>query len=974
VLRRLPAVLVTALAAVLLVTGSAAASTPAPSTSDPATPAPETAGVRTEQQRITVPGGPGVPAPIELDSTLYLPETVPAPAVLVAHGFGGSKASVDTDARDLAARGFVALAWSARGFGTSGGQIALNAPDYEVADARALVDWLAARPDVVQDGPGDPRVGITGGSYGGAISLLLAGHDRRVDALAPVITWNDLGQALFPNAAAGTPPPVDTPARGAFAPDGVFKSGWSGIFFSAGLGPARTGSESSPAGGGASGGGLTGPDAGSTEAGATTGPAADDATPSPAAAGTGSATCGRFVPAVCAAYTEAATTGRLSPGTAELLRRSSPASVTDRIAAPTLLVQGEQDTLFGLDQADANARQIAATGAPVKVAWFAGGHDGGGIGSGIRDEIGDWFRWYLGRDGALPDRGEDPGTGFSYAAESGIRASSRTPTGRTVVAPAYPGLPGTSNLDTQPVALSGDPQVVIRPPGDSPAAITALPGLGGALGSVGGRLTAITAELPGQSAQFPSAAFPEPLLIAGAPRITVSVARLPGQPAPAEAVLFAKAYEVTPDGLRTLLGSAVAPMRIAVPADGSPAVVTVTLPGVVAPIEAGNRLLVSVSTTDQGYTSTPDPAVWQIGLIGAAATVPVVSGEPVTANTVPLGPAIGIGVVLGLALLGWVAGRLLLRRGPATTAGPGGGRPLEVRDLAKTYKGGFSAVKGVSFDVDPGMVLGLLGPNGAGKTTVLRMLMGLIRPTAGSITAFGEVVEPGAPVLARIGAFVEGPGFLPHLSGAENLRLYWAATGRPEAKSHIAEALEIAGLGASIERRVGTYSQGMRQRLAIAQAMLGLPELLVLDEPTNGLDPPQIHAMREVLQDYAAGGRTVVVSSHLLAEVEQTCTHVVVMHHGKVVAGGTVEEIIAGRGAATFTVDEPDRAAAVLGGLTGVQSVQVVDGAVHAELNGTPRASAVRALVTAGVDVASAGPRRRLEEAFLQLVGEDLEP
>ena len=111
----------------------------------------------------------------------------------------------------------------------------------------------------------------------------------------------------------------------------------------------------------------------------------------------------------------------------------------------------------------------------------------------------------------------------------------------------------------------------------------------------------------------------------------------------------------------------------------------------------------------------------------------------------------------------------------------------------------------------------------------------------------------------------------------------------------------------------------MRQRLAIAQAMLGLPDLLVLDEPTNGLDPPQIHAMREVLRGYAAGGRTVLVSSHLLAEVEQTCTHVVVMHHGKVVADGTVDDIIAGRGAATFTVDAPERAAAVLGALAGVQ-------------------------------------------------------
>ena len=133
-------------------------------------------------------------------------------------------------------------------------------------------------------------------------------------------------------------------------------------------------------------------------------------------------------------------------------------------------------------------------------------------------------------------------------------------------------------------------------------------------------------------------------------------------------------------------------------------------------------------------------------------------------------------------------------------------------------------------------------------------------------------------------------------------------TGRrpagPTEEAHLDDALEIAGLGGSVRRRVGTYSHGMRQRLAIAQAMLGLPELLVLDEPTNGLDPPQIHAMREVLQRYAAAGRTVLVSSHLLAEVEQTCTHVVVMHQGTVVAAGTVDDIIAGGGAASFTVDD----------------------------------------------------------------------
>jgi ABC-2 type transport system ATP-binding protein len=359
--------------------------------------------------------------------------------------------------------------------------------------------------------------------------------------------------------------------------------------------------------------------------------------------------------------------------------------------------------------------------------------------------------------------------------------------------------------------------------------------------------------------------------------------------------------------------------------------------------------------------------VWRVGVEGPL-RVPVVPGEAVTANTVPPGPAVGLGIVLGAALLAWLVARL--RRRPAAVPAPDA-PPLAITGLAKTYRGGFTAVRDVSFTVERGQVLGLLGPNGAGKTTVLRMLMGLIRPTAGTITAFGEPVGPGAPVLARVGAFVEGPGFLPHLSGVDNLRLYWAATGRPAAEARLDEALEIAGLGASVQRRVGAYSQGMRQRLAIAQAMLGLPDLLVLDEPTNGLDPPQIHAMREVLRRYAAGGRTVLVSSHLLAEVEQTCDHVVVMHKGLVVADGTVEEIISGGGAATFAVDAPDRAAAVLGGLDGVHAVQVEGSSVHAQLNGTPRASAVRALVGAGVDVAAAGPRRRLEDAFLQLVGED---
>jgi ABC-2 type transport system ATP-binding protein len=220
--------------------------------------------------------------------------------------------------------------------------------------------------------------------------------------------------------------------------------------------------------------------------------------------------------------------------------------------------------------------------------------------------------------------------------------------------------------------------------------------------------------------------------------------------------------------------------------------------------------------------------------------------------------------------------------------------PVIIEDLYKTYKGGYQAVKGVSFEVPRGVVLGLLGPNGAGKTTTMRMMMGLIAPTQGEITLFGHPVYFGSPILSRVGALVEGAGFLPHLSGRENLELYWKASGRT-GEPYFDEVLEIADLGTAIERKVKAYSQGMRQRLGIAQAMLGKPDLLVLDEPTNGLDPPQIKAMREVMKNYANTGRTVIVSSHMLSEVEQTCSHVVVMHRGELIATGKVADLLAGR-------------------------------------------------------------------------------
>jgi ABC-2 type transport system ATP-binding protein len=296
--------------------------------------------------------------------------------------------------------------------------------------------------------------------------------------------------------------------------------------------------------------------------------------------------------------------------------------------------------------------------------------------------------------------------------------------------------------------------------------------------------------------------------------------------------------------------------------------------------------------------------------------------------------------------------------------------PLDISELTKRYRSGQLAVDGLSLRVERGQILGLLGPNGAGKTTALRMLMGLVHPEAGTITIFGRQVHPGAAGLSRLGAFVEGPGFLPHLSGRSNLELYWRATGRLAGDSHLGDVLAIAGLGAAIDRPVRTYSHGMRQRLAIAQAMLGMPDLLVLDEPLNGLDPPQIREMREVLVRYAAAGRTVVLSSHMLAEVEQTCTHVVVMNLGRRLAAGPVSEITGDAAALVVGTAQGARALEALRELTGIEHAELHPDGVLVRPGGLAAAEVVAALVRAGIPVERVGANRRLEDAFLSLIAD----
>ena len=211
---------------------------------------------------------------------------------------------------------------------------------------------------------------------------------------------------------------------------------------------------------------------------------------------------------------------------------------------------------------------------------------------------------------------------------------------------------------------------------------------------------------------------------------------------------------------------------------------------------------------------------------------------------------------------------------------------VDVRGLSKRFRGDVLAVDDLSFEVRPGDVCGLLGPNGAGKTTCLRVLLGLVYPTSGEARLLGEVVRPGTPVLRRVGALIESAAFVPHLSGILNLKLWWESGGTRLADADLEGALAIAGLGDAIDRKVKTYSQGMRQRLGLARVLLGRPDVLVLDEPTNGLDPGEMREVRQLVRRVADAGATVLFSSHILAEVEQICTHAVVMDKGRLVAAG----------------------------------------------------------------------------------------
>ncbi len=299
---------------------------------------------------------------------------------------------------------------------------------------------------------------------------------------------------------------------------------------------------------------------------------------------------------------------------------------------------------------------------------------------------------------------------------------------------------------------------------------------------------------------------------------------------------------------------------------------------------------------------------------------------------------------------------------------------IETRGLSKLF-GGVPAVDGIDLAVPVGATYGFLGPNGSGKTTTIRVLLGLLSPTAGRWALLGEAMpERGMATLPRVGALVEGPAFYPWLSGHDNLARIDAMG--PDGQSstreaRIGEALARVGLGAAAKKKYKAYSLGMRQRLGLASALLRPRQLLVLDEPTNGMDPQGTREIRHLIRQLGEEGSTVFVSSHLLSEIEQVCSHVGVMHRGKLLMQGMLEEL---RASAVpklrVEVDDPARAGELLARL-GMADVAREGNQVVGSLNGLAPEDCCRHLVEAGIGVRMLiREQRSLEDAFVALTGE----
>jgi ABC-2 type transport system ATP-binding protein len=293
---------------------------------------------------------------------------------------------------------------------------------------------------------------------------------------------------------------------------------------------------------------------------------------------------------------------------------------------------------------------------------------------------------------------------------------------------------------------------------------------------------------------------------------------------------------------------------------------------------------------------------------------------------------------------------------------------IETTGLTKSFRR-TRAVDGINFSVEQGQVYGFLGPNGSGKTTTIGMLLGIIGPSAGGLRLFGG----GTPrdlhhARQRIGATLEQPNFYPYMSGLDNLRI--AARVKNKGRKEIDEALETVGLTARRKDLFQTYSLGMKQRLALAATMVGDPELVILDEPANGLDPEGMREIRDIITGFAQRGKTVFLSSHLLWEVERTCTHAAVIAKGRILAHGSVKALTAGAARVELGAADLPRLAAIVKDYPGVVSASIEGDVVVVEVKGEDTAALNRFVAERGVYVSHLAVKQKsLEDAFLELTG-----
>lgn len=559
-----------------------------------------------EDKAFTVKVGPNRDQECKVVGYLYTPPGVdkdhPAPAILATNGFGGSRDDFDELGPAYAKRGYVFLAYSGLGFGGSGCKITLDDREHDGAAGSQLIDFLGGLDTVVKDGPGDPRVGMIGGSYGGQIQFAVAGVDKRLDTIIPQITWNDLSYSLSPNN-------TDFTKGVTYGTPGVVKLDWPTLFFSVGQADGVQAL-------------LTG----------------DSSHLGP---------CPNFADDACAALVNGASRGYLDDAGIKLTRNASVSSYMQDIRIPTFLTQGQSDNLFDLQEAVANYQALKAQGVPVKMLWRSSGHSGGGIGKSESDSTDlegsyesradlAWFDHYLKGDGPAP------ALDFSFLTDWIPFDEGKDAAAAVGVAPSYPAAPGEPLYLSGADALTADKGAVKEGAAQMAEAAAPTSQGGGAIALQDG------SDQEGTSVSYTTAPLADDLDLAGIPSVTfrVDAPTFASAADPAQKLLlFAKLYDVAPDGSATLNRALISAARVGDPTKP----VTIELPGLVHRYAKGHALRLTIATSSATHrggmgagpvtieTSPQDPGVLTIPKLGAQ-TGPVGSGPN---GSTPFGTAPG---------------------------------------------------------------------------------------------------------------------------------------------------------------------------------------------------------------------------------------------------------------------------------------------------------------------------------------------